>query len=144
MNNLKLRIDALTAALSLSASVNVLAGGVVTNCTEADLRLALTGGGQVRFECDGLLALTDTLVITNDTSFDATGHFVALSGGIAVRLFQVEPGVSLTLTHLMLADGAARGTNSTVADTAGGTGSVRNRFSPASARRKPFCGSVVT
>lgn len=122
MRNLRLRITVLAAALSLTVTFNLLAGGVVTNCTQADLRQALSGGGQVRFECDGQIALTDTLVITNDTSFDATGHSVALSGGLSVRLFQVEPGVSLTLTHLVLADGTARGTNSTVADAAGGTG----------------------
>ena len=29
------------------------AGGVVTNCTEADLRAAMAGGGVVTFACDG-------------------------------------------------------------------------------------------
>jgi hypothetical protein len=31
------------------------AGGVVTNCTEADVRAAMAGGGVVTFACDGTI-----------------------------------------------------------------------------------------
>jgi hypothetical protein len=101
------------------------AAGVVTNCTEADLQAALIGGGQVTFACDGALELSSTLVITNDTALDATGHEVTLNEGPvlqAFRLVQINPGATLTLAHLTLANGFIRGTNSAVGNGSGGDG----------------------
>jgi hypothetical protein len=62
-------------------------------------------------------------VISNDTSLDASGHDLTLSQGRVVQFFQliqINPGVTLTLNHLSLANGYVRGTNSTVPNGMGG------------------------
>jgi hypothetical protein len=41
--------------------------GIVAECTEAALRAALAGGGSVTFACDGVITLTNTLVISTNT-----------------------------------------------------------------------------
>jgi fibronectin-binding autotransporter adhesin len=97
----------------------------VTSCTETDLRAALDGGGRVTFACDGVLQLSSPLLITNDTTLDASGHDLTLAPGPVlqpIRLLQINPGVSLGLSHMTLANGFVRGTNSTVTDGTGGTG----------------------
>lgn len=115
----------LVSSLTLAVAVRCQAGGVVTNCTEADLLAALNGGGQVTLACDGVLQLSSPLLITNDVALNASGHDLTLSVAMALertRLAQINPGVSLVLNHLTLADGLARGTNSTVTDGVGGDG----------------------
>src|SRR5206468_684286 len=84
------------------------ASGVVTNCADADLRAAVTGGGTVTFACDGTILLTNTLTITNSTVIDGSGHTVVISGGGAVRPFVVSSRpVQLTLKNVTVADGFA-------------------------------------
>ncbi len=85
--------------------------GTVTNCTQADLQAALNGGGAVTFACGGTITLTNTIVIAQDTSVDANGFAVTLSGGNAVRLFQVNSNVAFSLNRLSLANGRYVGTN---------------------------------
>jgi len=101
------------------------AGGVITNCTENDLRAALVGGGIVTFDCDGVLALSGPLFITNDTTLDASERDLTLAEGPVVQefqLLQINPGVTLVLNHLTLTGGFARGTNSAVGNGSGGAG----------------------
>jgi hypothetical protein len=69
----------------------------VSTCDEAGLRAALSGGGTVTFACDGVIALSNTITIANETILDGTGHSITISGGGAVRVFQVSTGVSFTL-----------------------------------------------
>jgi hypothetical protein len=107
---------------SIQADLPSPGGGTVADCTEASLRLAMANGGPVRFACDGTITLSNTLDIALDTSLDANGHQVTLSGGQVVRLFQVNPGVRLTLRGLTLADGLARGTNAFAPESPGGEG----------------------
>lgn len=86
-----------------------LRAATVTTCDEAGLRAAIAQGGTVTFACDGIITLTNTLVIAQDGTLDATGHDVVLSGNNAVRVLQVLPGVSLKLVNLVVANG--RSTN---------------------------------
>jgi len=83
------------------------AGGVVTNCTEADLRAALAGGGRVTFACDGTVKLAVPITIAADTLIDGSGRQVALSGNGGVSVFHVNTGTRLTVANLTIAD--ARG-----------------------------------
>ena len=83
-------------------------GATVTTCDEANLLAALSDS-TVNFACDGTITLSNTITITKDTVLDGTGHSVTVSGSNAVRVFQVNPGVSLTLNKLTIADG--RSTN---------------------------------
>src|SRR5581483_4239059 len=88
-----------------------LGSGIVTNCNQADLRKALNGGGAVRFACNGTIALTNTLIISSDTALDGNSNTIIISGGSAVRLFQVATNVNFQLKSLTLADGRVIGTN---------------------------------
>src|SRR5689334_20946560 len=92
--------------------------GTVTNCTQAALKAALAGGGTVLFACNGTITLTNTLIITKDTALDATTNTVVISGGNAVRLFQVSSNVNFRAMGLTLADGRLIGTNSPNGDPA--------------------------
>src|SRR5258705_260317 len=83
--------------VSLALHPSLRASGTITNCTEVDLRKAMLNGGLVKIKCDGVLSLTNTLVISTNTILDATGQAVALSGGGAIRLFVINPGINLTL-----------------------------------------------
>ncbi|MBL9167053.1 MAG: hypothetical protein JNN07_04880 [Verrucomicrobiales bacterium] len=81
----------------------------VTDCDLKWLQAAVERGGLIRFECDHTYVLPKTLVITRDTIFDATGHDVILDGNRAVRLIEVRPGVTLSLTNLTLMRGRQLG-----------------------------------
>jgi hypothetical protein len=93
------------AACFLLLPLAAWGGGVVTNCTEANLRAAMTGGGTVTFACDGTITLAGTITITNDTVLDATGHYLAISGSNTVRVFWVTTNASLSMLHLTIANG---------------------------------------
>lgn len=85
---------------------------LVTGCNEASLRAAVASGQPlIWFDCDGVIRLTESLVIAGSTRLDARGHHVTLTGSNEVRLFVVESNAFLGLHGLVLADGAAFGTN---------------------------------
>jgi hypothetical protein len=85
------------------------AGGVVNNCTEADLRAAMAGGGTVTFAYNGTITLTSTITNTLDTVLDGTGRQITVSGGNSNRVFYVESNATFVLRHLTIAQG--RSTN---------------------------------
>ena len=91
-------------ALLLLLPVAAWAGGVVTNCTEADLRAAMAGGGRVTFACDGFIALANAISISVDTVLDASGREVGIAGD-GVRAFYVNANVSFTIVNLAIAAG---------------------------------------
>ena len=98
----------LAAALLFLGSIAGRAGGSVTNCTEAALRVALRGGGLVTVACDTSIAVTDSIVVSQDTVIDGTGHAVVLTGNTVTNLshlFVVEAGIRLTLRNLTLTGG---------------------------------------
>lgn len=94
------------AALLLLLPWAAIGGGVVTNCAEANLRAALAGGGMVTFACDGIITLTSTITNEANTTLDASGHHITISGANTVRLFYVNTNVTFTVVNLTLADGA--------------------------------------
>jgi hypothetical protein len=83
--------------------------GVVNTPDEAALRAALSGGGLVTFNCDGRIVLTNTLTITNDTTLDASGHAIILSGGGAVSVLLIQSPARFIVTNVTIADGAPGG-----------------------------------
>lgn len=101
-------IGALTPAI-LSLPFASWAGGVVTNCTEVDLRVAMAGGGTVTFACDGTITLASTITNFSDVVLDGTGGRVTLSGSNAVRVFYNNPGMQLTVRNLTIANGKSSG-----------------------------------
>jgi hypothetical protein len=96
----------------------VWAGGVVTNCTESDLRAAMAVGGTVSFACDGTITLTSTIANTADTTLDGSGHQIAISGGGNVRVFFVASNVTFTILNLTILNGVS--TNGGAIYNAGG------------------------
>lgn len=68
-------------------------------------RVALSSN--VTFSSDQTITLTNTIIVTKDTVIDGTGHSVIIRGSDtnAPRLFKINSGVSLTLTHVTLARG---------------------------------------
>src|SRR5437764_11793644 len=104
--------DRLLRAFALAGAFLVLApplahsGGAVTNCSNlANLMAAMNGGGVVTFACNGTFALTNTITIAADTTLDSSTNTTTLSASNRFRLFNVNPGVTLTLLHMTLADG---------------------------------------
>ncbi len=100
------------------------AAGQVINCNDAGLTQALGGGGAVTFNCNGAnapatLVLGTTKVITQNTTIDG-GNVITLSGGGTTRLFQVNAGAALTLTHITLQDGSTPGDNGGAVKVASG------------------------
>ena len=59
------------------------------------------------FSCSGTITLTSTIAIAADTTIDGSGQNVTISGGGAVGVFVVNPGVTLNLNKLTVADGKA-------------------------------------
>ncbi|MDB6039784.1 MAG: hypothetical protein JWM99_3625, partial [Verrucomicrobiales bacterium] len=84
---------------------------VVSEPTEASLRLAMSRGGLVRICCNGIITLSSTINVTNDVSLDATDRSLTISGNYSVRLFNVARGASLSITNLTLANGVNIGGN---------------------------------
>jgi hypothetical protein len=85
--------------------LRVLASGVVNNCDEPSLRVALSGGGLVTFNCDGTIVLSNTIDVAVSTTIDATGHAITISGNQAVRVFTVTNSSTLSLVNLTIANG---------------------------------------
>ncbi len=52
------------------------------------------------FSCSGTITLTATITIAADTTIDGSGQIVTISGNNAVRVFTVNPGVTLNLNTL--------------------------------------------
>lgn len=94
-------------AFALSASPAQAAGGVVDVCDEAHFLTALASGGTVTFACSGAITLSNTIVVSTNTSIDGTGQAVAISGNHAVGVFRVNSGATLNLNELTIADGNA-------------------------------------
>lgn len=78
----------------------VRAAGIVTTCNEAALDAALVSGGTVTFRCSGIIPISQTKVITQDTTLDGTGQQITLQGQGVRRVFDVRAGASLTIRNL--------------------------------------------
>lgn len=101
--------------LALISFLGALFGGgaVVTNCNDAELRVAIAQGGTVTFLCSGTISiLNPTILITNEVILNGTGASVTLDGGAGRRLFDVAPGARLELKGLSLINGSVSGGNS--------------------------------
>lgn len=103
-------------SLLLFASISQATDAVVTQCTEAGFKAAVTtvwlsGSGTVTFNCSGTITLTsEQSVNAVNLVIDGSGQNVTLSGGNATRVFSVgnSPTVaSLELRNLTVANGLA-------------------------------------
>lgn len=99
------RASSFLLSLLLASSSTSLPGASISVCDEASLRSALDSGGTILFDCDGVITLSQTLIVSNDVSLEGNGHAVTISGDNRVRVFQIDPGVSVTLRDLTIANG---------------------------------------
>jgi len=91
------------------------ASTIITNCSnDNDLQNAVLAGGLITFNCGGTHApatipLNGALVPVDGTTLDGTngGHSVVLDGQGNTRVAQIAASRAVTLTHLVLTDGAA-------------------------------------
>jgi hypothetical protein len=111
--------------LSLTLTNSRAATHVVTSPDDASLRAAIGQGGWIGFGFNGTVTLTNTIPITTNVFLDGSGADVTISGGNAVRLFSVAPGVRFGATNLAFANGTCLVTNNQVGVTADG-GAVYN------------------
>lgn len=95
-------------ALSCAGALSFTARGALTNCTSAAALLAeLARTNYVTFACAGTITLSSPIVIANDTTLDASGREVTISGNNITRLFTVAAGATLRLTNINLIAGKA-------------------------------------
>jgi hypothetical protein len=101
---MKLALAAVCLGVALTSAETVLTG-----CSEAALDEALLEGGRIVLTCSGTIPRGTTKVIAKDTELEAVGGQVVLSGSGSNRLFTINPGVTLTLRGLSLANGHHQG-----------------------------------
>lgn len=103
-SRLKISLALIVLGSALACSPKARGGGVVFHPVLAELEAALQGGGTVSFACSGTITLTNTITIISDTTLDASGQTVTISGATLRRLFRVTHA-SLYLKGLTLTDG---------------------------------------
>jgi hypothetical protein len=69
----------------------------------------VAGGGVVTFACDGTINLANTITNVVDTTLDASGRQITISGSNAVRVFYINTNVSFTALNLTIADAKSQG-----------------------------------
>jgi hypothetical protein len=110
-------LSVLTAAICFFTHTSYSAA--VMNCDETSLRAALAADGIARFECDGTIFLSDTIVVSSDIILDATSRNVTLDGNGSVRLFDVVTPVTLRLINVTLTNGLGLGPTGAPAQNGG-------------------------
>ncbi len=100
----------LTGGLSVNISPFLLTQSVAS-VTLAGLTEAIKEGGILRFESDGVITLTNTIIPPYATALDANGHNVVIDGAGAHRLFEVRTNLSFAATGVTFANGRFSGTN---------------------------------
>ena len=111
------------ASLTLAHSTGPT--NVVNSPNEASLRAAVALGGWIGLGFNGTMTIANTIIITNNMVLDGSLVAATISGGNAVRLFYVAPGVTFGATNLTLANGSCTITNS-IAGTNADAGAIYN------------------
>jgi len=103
--------NATSSVVSLTLTNTSRSTNVVYSPDEASLRAAIAIGGWVGLAFNGTITITNTINITNNVILDAENVSACISGGNAVRLFYVAPGVTFSATNLTFANGSYIVTN---------------------------------
>jgi hypothetical protein len=86
----------------------------VADCSESALRAALVKGGRIKFGCDGVIPLTESLVITDSLELDANGHRVVLDSASARRMLEIRSGATVRLMGLAFENGGGVATGGAI------------------------------
>jgi len=99
------------------SAAGVVGNGTPGSCTESALTSAISGGGNVTFNCGAnpvTITVTSQKTINVDTTIDG-GGLVTIDGGNNVRIFTIPnanhltPGSHLTLQNITVANGYSTG-----------------------------------
>jgi predicted outer membrane repeat protein len=85
----------------------VVGSGTAGSCIEAALDAALSGGGNITFDCGPnpvTITVTNTVTIGESTSVDG-GGLITISGGGTMQVFVVNSGETLALANLAVSYG---------------------------------------
>src|SRR5262245_60535789 len=119
---------------------------IIANCNETALIEAVQKGGSIRFDCDGIISLSQPLLIVTNLLLDATGRSVVLDGRGSNRIFDIA-GARVAFTGLIFSNGAALGeptmvtANSIKRPTEGLGGALKVENSEVSLLRCTFAGN---
>ena len=105
---------------------------IITSPSITSLQTALDSGGNVLLNFNGTIATTTPLEIVFDTTLDGSGGTVTLSGSSSNRVFNVEPGVTLTLINVTVSGGTAVGATGTAGTAGAAGGNIGGNGGPAS------------
>ena len=100
----------------------VVGSGTSASCTSQALATALSGGGEITFDCGGAatILLTNANVITTTATLNG-GGLITLSGGNSTRLFVISNATQLTLHDITLSNGFANADGGAIFVSGGGT-----------------------
>ena len=90
----------------LGPTANSVGHGHPADCTEGALADALALGGAITFDCGAgpqFIIFSIAITITTTASLNG-GDLITLSGNNATRLFDVQSGSNLTLSHITLSN----------------------------------------
>ena len=97
------------AVVTILVLSNVMAdAAVVTNNADSgagSLREAIGAGGAITFDDDYTIELDSHLTISADLSIDGVGHKVTISGDNTCRVFEINSGVTASISNLTIANG---------------------------------------
>jgi hypothetical protein len=101
---------------------------LVTNSAPDTVAAAIEAGGTVFLAFEGPVNLSRTLVITTNTTVNATGHDISFDAGHQMRHFVITNGVTLQLINLNLINGSRSPSSGALAENGefGFGGSIYN------------------
>lgn len=120
------------ASLEPAFAAGIVGTGSAGSCTEAALNTALSGGGNVYFNCGAspvTIPISSEKVITANTILDganSAGGAITISGGNSKRIFSVPGNAQFTVKNLTLANGFTTDQGAAINNAIGGTLTVIN------------------
>lgn len=99
-------LTVLSLMSTLTQAAGVVGTGDAASCTETALQTALTGGGDVSFNCGTAttIPITSEKLLETDTTIDG-GYLVTLDGQNKNRIFITKKNVKLTVKNLSIING---------------------------------------
>jgi predicted outer membrane repeat protein len=139
------------ASLEPAFAAGTIGTGTAASCTEAALNTALTGGGNVYFNCGTTpvtINVTSEKLITANTFIDGATNgvsVVTLSGSNSKRIFNVTGKVQLSVKNLTLANGLTADQGAAINNPNGGTLTITNTQFTNNSSTKPgeFGGGAI-
>src|SRR4051812_5667361 len=91
-----------------ASAAGVVGNGTPASCTDAALNTALSGGGDISFNCgpEPLTIIVTAKTINSDTVING-GGVITLYGSLANRILAIAGGVTSVLRNIVLTAGSS-------------------------------------